>query len=133
MRRRTVAILAVAVLTGPQLAHAQGGHTHAHHGGQAQKIGRYEAELVVRGADMTLHLLDERDRPVGASGFTAMATVLARGNEQRQVELRPAGDNRLAGRVDFPVEGRFRATIALRQSNGDDVGRARYTLDTAAR
>ena len=133
MRRRTLTILTAAVAAGPQLAFAQGGHTHAHHGGQVQKIGRFEAELVVRGAEMTLHVLDENDRPVDASRFAAAATVLARGNEQRQVELRPAGDNRLAGRVDFPVDGRFRATITLRQSNGDDIGRARYTLDTTAR
>jgi len=86
---------------------------------------------VVRGAEVTLYVLDEQERPVDASRFTDLATVLARGNEQRQVELRPAGDNRLTGRVDFPVDGRFRATIALGQSNGDDVGRARCTLDAA--
>jgi nitrogen fixation protein FixH len=128
-----MAAFIVAVLAGPNMAYAQGGHDHASHGGQVQKIGPYEAELVVRGVDMTLYVLDENDRPVDASRFTATASVLARGNEQRQVELRPAGENRLTGQANFPVDGRFRAAITLRSSAGDDVGRARYTLDAAAR
>jgi hypothetical protein len=130
MRRRAAIILATACAAAlPAAARAQGGHGHAHHGGQAQKIGRYEAELVVRGADMTLHVLDANDRPVDASRFVATAQVLARGNEQRTIELRPAGDNRLAGRVDFPVEGRFRATVTLREADGGEIGRGRYALD----
>jgi hypothetical protein len=81
MRRRAVITLFTACAAAfPAAARAQG-HGHAHHGGQAQKIGRYEAELVVRGADMTLHVLDADDRPVDASRFAATALVLARGNE----------------------------------------------------
>ena len=102
MRRRTVTSLAACFAALPQLVYAQG-HSHTHHGGQVQKIGRFKAELVVRGAEITLHLLDERERPVDTVGLSALATVLARGNEQRAVEMRPAGDNRLADRVDFPV------------------------------
>lgn len=135
-RRGVLALLPVATLPAiqPGTARAQGsghGHTHAHHGGQAQKIGRYEAELVVRGADVTLHVLDEADRPVDASRFAASAQVLASGNQQRTVELRPAGENRLAGRVDFRVDGRFRATVTLREAGGAELGRARYSLDAA--
>ena len=37
----------------PAPSWAQGGHGHAHNG-QEQKIGRYEVELVVRGAEATL-------------------------------------------------------------------------------
>lgn len=135
-RRGVLAILPAAALLAlqPGTARAQGsghGHSHALHGGQAQKIGRYEAELVVRGADVTLYVLDEADRPVDASRFVATAQVLASGNQQRAVELRPAGENRLAGRVEFQVEGRFRATVTLREASGGEVGRARYTLDPA--
>ena len=135
-RRGVLVMLSTATLPAiqPGTARAQGsghGHTHAHHGGQAQKIGRYEAELVVRGADVTLHVLDEADRPVDASRLVASAQVLASGNQQRTVELRPAGENRLAGRVDFRVDGRFRATVTLREASGAEVGRARYSLDVA--
>jgi hypothetical protein len=33
--------------------------------------------------------------------------------------------------VDFPVEGRFRATVTLREAGGGEVGRGRYSLDPA--
>lgn len=133
-RRFALAILPASVAFATCGAFAQGaghGHSHAQHGGQAQKIGRYEAELVVRGAEVTLYVLDEADRPVDAARFAATAQVLASGNQQRTVDLRPAGENRLAGRVEFQVDGRFRATVTLRDAGGAEVGRARYTLDAA--
>jgi hypothetical protein len=54
--------------------------------------------------------------------------VLAKGNEQKTVELKPAGENKLAGKADFPVEGEFRATVTLK-SGGSELGKARYSLD----
>ncbi|HEY4251544.1 MAG TPA: hypothetical protein VGM87_10100 [Roseomonas sp.] len=133
-RRFALAILpaAIAVAAGGALAQGSGhAHAHAQHGGQAQKIGRYEAELVVRGAEVALYVLDEADRPVDAAGLAASAQVLASGNQQRMVELRPTGGNRLAGRAEFQVDGRFRATVTLREAGGAEIGRARYTLDAA--
>ena len=62
------------------------------------------------------------------AGFSATATVLARGNEQKTVTLAPAGDNKLVGKVDFPVDGKFRATVSLKPSTGEAV-RARYSVD----
>ena len=100
------------------------GQAHQH----GEKLGAYEAQLVVKGSDMTLLVLDDKDQKVDASKFTATAVVLAKGNEQKTVELKPAGENKLAGKVDFPVEGKFRATVTLK-SGGNELGKARYSLD----
>ena len=100
------------------------GQAHQH----GEKIGAYEAQLVVKGSDMTLLVLDDKDQKVDASKFTATAVVLAKGNEQKTVELKPAGENKLAGKVDFPVEGKFRASVTLK-SGGNELGKARYSLD----
>ena len=132
MRRRTIAAMAAlaaaAWAPGATLAQGGGGHGHAHTG-QEQKIGPYEVELVVRGGgEAILAISDERDRPVDASRFSATAVALARGNERRTVEFRPAGANRLAGNVDFPFDGKFRATVTLRGPNGD-VGQGRFNVD----
>ena len=56
------------------------------------------------------------------------AVALARGNERRTMEFRPAGANRLAARVDFPFDGKFRATVTLRGPGGD-LGQARFNVD----
>ncbi|MBX6741100.1 MAG: hypothetical protein IRY87_03515 [Acetobacteraceae bacterium] len=111
-------------------ARAQGGgHGHAH-SGQEQKIGRYEVELMVRAAEAVLLVRDERDQPVDAAPLGATAVVLARGNERRTMEFRPAGGNRLVAPVDFPFDGKFRATVTLRGPAGD-LGTGRFNVDPA--
>ena len=111
----------------PGAASAQHAHA-APNGGQIQNIGRFEGELVVRGAQATLFLVDEAEKKADASAMSASAIVLAKGNQQKTVEMKPAGGNMLVGAVDFPVEGKFRATVTLRTAAGE-VGRARYSLD----
>lgn len=100
------------------------GQAHQH----GEKIGAYEAQLVVKGSDVTLFVLDDKDQKVDASKFTATAVVLAKGNEQKTVELKPAGDNKLSGKIDFPVEGKFRATVTLK-TGATELGKARYSLN----
>jgi len=109
-------------------ARAQGGgHGHAHSGKEV-KIGRHEVELVVRGSEATLLVRDERDQPVDAASFSATAVALARGNERRALEFRPAGGNWLVAPVDFPFDGKFRATVTLRGPGGE-LGTGRFNVD----
>lgn len=120
-------LAALAVSAGT--ARAQHAHA-APNGGQIQQIGAYEAELTVKGSDMTLYLTDDKEKKVEASKFSASAVVLAKGNQQRTVEFAPAGDNKLIGKADFPVDGKFRATITLKTA-GTETGKGRYTVDVA--
>ena len=123
-------ILAVSfllALAAPSAAVAQHSHA-APNGGQIQDIGAFEGELVVRGAQATLFLVDKAEKKIDATALTASAVVLAKGNQQKTVELKPAGENKLVGTVDFPVEGKFRATVTLRTASGE-AGKARYSLD----
>lgn len=119
--------LTLGILLAPSMAAAQG-HGHSHRGGQEVRIGIYEVELTVAGAEMTLYVNDTNDQKVNAEGFTAAAIVLAKGNQQRSVELAHAGDNRLVGKIDFATDPRFRATVTLRAPKGE-VGKGRYNLD----
>ena len=120
------ALIASAVGT-PALAQ----HNHAApNGGQIQQIGKeVEGELLVKASEVTLFLVDENEKKLDASTYAATATVLAKGNQQKMVELKPAGENRLAAKIDFPVEGKFRASLTLKKGTAE-VGRARYNLDT---
>jgi hypothetical protein len=109
-------------------ARAQGGgHGHTHSGNEV-RIGRHEVELVVRGNEAALLVRDERDQPVDTAAFSATALALARGNERRTLEFRPAGGNRLVALVDFPFDGKFRATVTLRGPGGD-LGTGRFNID----
>ena len=125
-------LLAAGFILAPVLALAQA-HSHGpQHGGQVQKIGAYEAELVVKGTDAMLYVVDDKEKKIDASKFSATATVLAKGNEQKTLELKPANDNILSGKVDFPVEGKFRATVTLK-SGSSELGKGRYNVDVAGR
>ena len=77
---------------------------------------------------MTLHVNDTKDQKVNTEGFSATAVVLAKGNQQKTVELAHASDNRLVGKIDFATDTRFRATVTLRTSKGE-VGKGRYNLN----
>lgn len=128
MRRRTFGTAVLTTFAMPVLAQAQGvGHGQGHTG-QEQKIGRYEVELTVRGTEATLAIVDDKEQPVDASRFGATAVVLARGNERRALEFRPTDDNRLVAPVDFPFDGKFRATVTL-QGLGGDLGTDRFNVD----
>lgn len=124
--RRTFLASAIIALSYPALAQ---GHSHAApNGGQIVNIGKLEAEMVVRAGEISLFLTDSKDMKVDASSYSAAAVVLAKGNEQKTVELTPSGDNRLAGKFDFAIEGRFRATVTLKGKDGE-IGKGRYTTD----
>lgn len=126
MFARTLLTVVLAFAPIPALAQA---HSHAApNGGQLQQIGPYEAELVVRGSEVALYVVDEKEQKVDASKMSATAVVLAKGNQQKTVSLQPAGDNKLTGKVDFAVDGKFRATVTLKTPAGE-AGKGRYNLD----
>jgi hypothetical protein len=121
-------VILVALLTfGAHALWAQGA-VHPHHGGQAVRIGKYEVELIVIGADLTLYVLDEKDAEVDSAGWNASAVVLARGNQQKTVEFKPAGEHKLTGKVDFQIDGKFRATVTLKIGSRE-IGKGRYNID----
>ncbi|MDF2117910.1 hypothetical protein PY365_20255 [Roseiarcaceae bacterium H3SJ34-1] len=104
-------------------------HSHAaSNGGQIIEIGKIEAELVARIGEVSLNLTDDHDKNFKATGYSATATVLAKGNQQKTIELVLASDNRLAAKYDFAIDGRFRATVVLKHE-GKEVDKGRYNLD----
>ena len=77
-------------------------HSHAApNGGQIQQMGTYEGELVLMGTEVTLFVVDANEKKVDTAPLSATATVLAKGNVQKTVEMKPSGENRLTGKVDF--------------------------------
>ena len=128
--RAIASVLAIIFVLLPAGAGAQQrGHSHPHQGGQTQIIGPYEVELVAKGTEVTLFVLDDKDRKVDAAQLGGSAEVLAKGNERKTLTFKPAGDNKLASPVDFPVEGKFRATVTLKNAQGGEVGKGRYAVD----
>lgn len=101
---------------------------HPHQGGQAQIIGPYEVELVAKGTEVTLFILDKKEQKVDAAPLSGSAEVLGKGNERKTITFKPGGDNKLVAAIDFSIEGKFRATVTLKNAQGE-VGKGRYAVD----
>lgn len=120
-----LAALAISAVI-PTLAPAQS-HSHAANGGQTQQIGSYEVELVVKGYEARLYVLDANERPAKISEFSASAEVLTEDSATKNVQFSPGQGDFLASSVDFPFRDKFRAAITLKH-NGIEVGKGRYNL-----
>jgi hypothetical protein len=128
--RAFASIFAIVFVLLPADAGAQSRGSHPHHGGQTQIIGPYEVELVPRGTEVTLFVLDKKDQKVDAEPLSGTAEVLAKGNERKITTFKPAGDNKLSAPIDFPIEGKFRATVTLKNAQGE-LGKGRYAVDVS--
>lgn len=124
--------LCLAILTFLWLSpvNAQG-HDHAPpNGGQIRKIGTYEAELVLKGREVSLFVTNHLEEKVDGSKFSATMSVLMPDNQQKVIELTPMGENRLGAHIDFSLAARIRAVVTLRMSNSE-IGKGRYSMGTA--
>jgi hypothetical protein len=101
--------------------------------GQEQWIGSYLAELAPTAQELTLRVSDASHQPVETANMSATATVVSKDGRQKSVALKPAGENRLAGKIDFALpDDRFRAMVIL-SSGVIEVGKAGYTFAPAKR
>lgn len=105
---------------------AAGGHDlKPKHGGVVQEVRDITYELVARGGKIAVHL-DDHGKPVPTAGASGRATVL-RGTEKSEVDLVPAGDNRLESRT--PIEaGAGAKVVTVVTLPGKPAATARFTL-----
>lgn len=101
MLRALVVILSLA-LAGPAFAHSDSKWTKGPQGGHIVDAGggKQHWELVAKGNELTLYVLDADEKPVKVEGGSAKAQVLI-GGKTHNVELKPAGDNTLKATGDF--------------------------------
>ena len=91
------------------------GNDKAQHGGVVRAAGDMSFELVAQG-DGALLFVGDHGSPLDASQFTGKLTVL-NGAEKSEVELKPAGGNKLAaGPVKLGKGAKAVATITLPSS-----------------
>jgi hypothetical protein len=97
----------------------------AKYGGQVKKIGAYEGELVVKGADVHLYVIKDHKPLTPPAGMAASVRLFV-ANSESTVELKPAGD-KLVGKATAPATGTVRAMATL-SDGGKEVGKAQYSV-----
>ena len=126
MTKTMILALAGALLLGPCAAFAHGQAPQATHGGQVQEAHENWVELVVRGADVKLYVLDEARKPVPASRISGTATVLV-GGKPYKVQLDAAGGDALQATLPVAATGKTIATVSLKID--DQPATARFSFE----
>lgn len=123
MRRFAVPLLVALALT-PGAVSAHGEAPRAAHGGLIQEAQELWVELVVKGTDVAVYVVDEARKPVPATQISGTATVLV-GGQSYKVELSASGGDGVLGRLPAPVTGNVVAVVALKV--GGKAVSARFT------
>lgn len=101
MLRVLTVILSLAV-AGSALAHSDSKWTKGPQGGHIVDAGggKQHWELVAKGNELTLYVLDADEKPVKVDGGSAKGQVLL-GGKTYNVDFKPAGNNTLRATGDF--------------------------------
>jgi hypothetical protein len=105
--------LGLALALVPVLGFAHGEPPPASHGGLVQEAGEMYLELVVKGTDVTVYILDEARKPVPGTQATGTATVLVDGKSHK-IDLKASEGNSMHGTLPVEASGRVVATVALK-------------------
>ena len=130
MKRFLSTILTAALclaVASPAFAHSdhkwmkgpQGGHI-VDAGG-----GKQHWELVAKGNEMMLYVLDADEKPLSTEGGTAKGQVLINGNTY-DVDFKPAGNNMMTARGEFTAAKGMKVIISTTNVGGESF-QARLT------
>ncbi len=109
----TTALLAAFLAAAPLAAYAHGTAPAPAHGGLVvEDSAENWVELVVKGDQLTVWVLDEAKAAVPSARLTGKATLLVGGKSQF-VTLAPSDANSLKGTLDPAASGKMTAVLSL--------------------
>ena len=118
-----IAALALASPVAAQHAHGQKGPN----GGIMEDVAGVHAELLTSGTSVTINILDENNKPLKVSGYTASALVV-NGPDRETIKLEPSGESALKGETKKAVARNTQITIMLKTAAGKS-GQARFKIE----
>jgi hypothetical protein len=118
MLRAVVVILSLA-LAGSAFAHSDSKWTKGPQGGHIVDAGggKQHWELVAKGNEITLYVLDANEKPVNVESGTAKAQVVI-GKKTHNVEFKPAGNNMLKATGDFTAAKGMKVIVTTNKVGG---------------
>jgi len=107
----TVAATLIALTLPFSHAHAHAEHGQPQFGGVVAEAGEAQFEIVGKDGKITVHVSDH-GKPVATAGASGKLSILA-GAEKNDVELKPAGDNRLVGQGAYVAGAKLLLQVQL--------------------
>ena len=119
MLRLLTLILGLA-LAGSALAHSDSKWTKGPQGGHIVDAGggKQHWELVAKGNELVLYVLDASEKPVNVDGSSAKGQVLLAGKTYN-VDFKPAGGNALKASGDFTAAKGMRVIVKTDKVGGE--------------
>lgn len=125
-----LALFASIPLEAPSAQERTSEHHHpfiGRHGGIVEDLGPYNAELVVKGADVSLFLIDHSGRSIRTTDLKANVIVVTGTVRRGSFALSAMSDDKLVGRGPHPGAENLRAVVTLTLPNGTSY-QAAYQL-----
>jgi len=114
---RILALILGLALAGPAFAHTDSKWTKGPQGGHIVDAGKQHWELVAKGNELVLYVLDADEKPINVDSGTAKGQVLI-GGKTYNVEFKPAGNNVLKATVDFTAAKGMKVIVTTTKVGG---------------
>jgi hypothetical protein len=117
---RALALVISLLAAGSAFAHSDSKWTKGPQGGHIVDAGggKQHWELVAKGNELTLYVLDAKEQPVTTEGGSAKGQVLL-GGKTINVDFKPAGGNALKATGDFTAAKGMRVIIKTNKVGGE--------------
>lgn len=125
MKLASILISAIIAVAAPAV-HAHAEHGQPQHGGIYGEAGVFQAELVVKDTQVTLHISNHGE-PVSTKGATGKLTVLGK-DGKIEVTLQPAGNDQLIATLPSKPAKGSKAVASITLAVGKPAN-IKYTLD----
>lgn len=109
-------LLAALLIAWPASAH----DPKPQHGGAIVVAGNYHVELVAKGAQIEVYLLDHNDKPIATKGRKGVAILLIEGKSVR-IPLESVDDRRLAGTAPTTMARTPKGVVQIVEPTGGTV------------
>jgi hypothetical protein len=116
---RALALILSLALAGSASAHTDSKWTKGPQGGHIVDAGggKQHWELVAKGNELVLYVLDANEKPVNVDGSSAKGQVLLAGKTYN-VDFKPAGGNTLKASGDFTAAKGMKVIVKMEKVGG---------------
>jgi hypothetical protein len=127
---RILTVIAGLVLAASALAHSDSKWTKGPQGGHIVDAGggKQHWELVAKGNELILYVLDAKEQPVNVEGGSAKGQVLM-GGKTINVDFKPAGGNILKATGDFTAAKGMKVIVKTDKVGGESFQARLAPLD----
>jgi hypothetical protein len=115
--RKPMIVAALLLWAGAAVAQHSHGTMKGPNGGPVQDVAGIHAELVLSGNTVTIHILDEKNKPAAAAGISGSVLIVA-GGKRETMQLAPSGDSALKGEAKAAIPSGAVVTLVIKTAAG---------------